>query len=246
MVPEAPLHIAPGQKGEDAKASNSDSVRSDQTMENALESFIIAKAKELNSRLFEENESLKKENGELRENCIEFSNEHRDLRKEIRGKDMLIAELRKQIGADSSSFNYFLDTRTFKGADEDWIRRYWDNAFSLCELKDNKGEYIINAKAHIVPLLILTQKGHILKWEFTGTYDDFAYAWNRNIVGRFPFERREKLRLTDDVLKAAVNDKARIWKCDVSEWGRKAQEGTFEDVYERAEEIKKQMKTWGL
>lgn len=243
LVP--PLYTGSGQR-EDSKASNSDSIRSSQTMEQMLAPIILEKAKELSGEVFEENNRLREENRQLRESCKEFALEHTDLRKENRELRAENDNLKKLNSNGMSDFQYFLDTRKFNGTDKTWLQNFWDFSLSLCEQEYNQDDFLINAKAHVVPLFVLAKTDQYLKWKFTGTYDDFVYSWNENVVSRLPLKRQKKLTLTEDGLKAAVNDKSGLGRSDVSEWGRKAQEGEFENVYERAVEIKKRVKSWNF
>ena len=246
MVPEAPLHI---DKGQDEKGSNSlapDSVQGTESLNIILEPYIEKRARERYSEIFEENERLKKENSDLTEGSKKLVIEHGDLRKEILRLSQENRELKMSMTNPAPSFNYYIDTRKFEKSDKGVLEKLWDNILLLCEIKDGE-HYLINAQAHVVPIYILIKEWSGFPYKFIGTYDDFCYAWNENVTVRLSSqERRELLTLKEGSFKAAVNDKSGVWKSDVSEWGRKAKEGAFVEMYERGEKIKGYIKSWGM
>ncbi len=246
MVPEAPLHI---DKGQDEKGSNSlapDSVQGKKALDQSLEHYVEERARERYSEVYEENERLKKENSKLSESCKALVIEHGDLRKEILRLSQENRELKMSMTNPAPSFNYYIDTRKFEKSDKGILEKLWDNIFSLCEIKDGE-HYLINAQAHVVPIYILIKEWSGFPYKFIGTYDDFCYAWNENVTVRLPSQERQKqLTLKEGSFRATVNDKSGVWKSDVSEWGRRAEEGEHVEMYERAVKIKEKMKTWGI
>lgn len=246
MVPEAPLHI---DKGQDEKGSNSlapDTVQGKKSLDQYLEPYIEERVRERTAELCAEIERLKDENSNLTEGSKMLVLEHGELRKENLRLNQENRELKMSITNPAPSFNYYIDTRKFKEADRDILKKLWDNFLSLCEIKEGE-HYLIKAQSHVVPIYILTKEWSGFPYKFIGTYDDFCYAWNENVTVRLlSQERRKSLTLKEECFKAAVNDKSRVWKCDVSEWGRKAKEGVFVEMYERAEKIKGYIKSWRM
>ena len=246
MVPEAPLHI---DKGQDEKGSNSlapDSVQGKKALDQSLEHYVEERARERYSEVYEENERLKKENSDLTEGSKELVRKYGELHKEINRLKQENRELKMSMTNPAPSFNYYIDTRIFEKSDKGVLEKLWDNILLLCEIKDGE-HYLINAQTHVVPIYILIKEWSGFPYKFTGTYGDFCYAWNENVTVRLSSqERRELLTLKEGSFKAAVNDKSGVWKSDVSEWGRKAKEGAFVEMYERGEKIKGYIKSWGM
>lgn len=246
MQTEAPLHIAQGQDEKGRNTSSPDFVQGTESLNIILEPYIEKRARELNAELYCKNEKLEKENSKLIESSKMLVMEHGDLRKEILRLSQENRELKMSITNPAPSFNYYIDTRKFEKSDKGILKKLWDNIFSLCEIKDGE-HYLINAQTHVVPIYILIKEWSGFPYKFTGTYGDFCYAWNENVTVRLSSqERRELLTLKEGSFKAAVNDKSGVWKSDVSEWGRKAKEGAFVEMYERGEKIKGYIKSWGM
>lgn len=246
MTPEAPLHIA---KGQDEKGKNTlspDSVQGTESLNQFIESYVESRVRERYPELYSEIEKQKEENSKLTEYSKMLVIEHGELRKENLRLSQENRKLNMSLTNPAPSFNYYIDTRKFEGANKDWLMKLWDNCLSLCEIKDEK-HYLINAQAHVVPIYVLTKDWSGFPYKFIGTYDDFCYAWNENVTVRLPSQERQKLlTLKEDIFRAAVNVKGGVGKCDISEWRRKAKEGEFVEMYERAEKIKEQMKSWGM
>jgi regulator of replication initiation timing len=246
MTPEAPLDIAKGQDEKGKNALSPDLVQGTESLNQYLEPFIERRVKERHAELYSKIEELKDENSKLTEYSKMLVLEHGDLRKEISRLNQENRELKMSRTNPDSSFNYYIDTRKFNGADRNCLIKLWDNFLSLCETKEEE-RYLINAQSHVVPIYVLIKEWSGFPYKFIGTYDDFCYAWNENVTVRLPSQERQKLlTLKEDSFKAAVNDKRGVGKCGISEWRRRAKEGASAETYERAEKIKNQMKSWGM
>lgn len=207
--------------------------------------------------LIDENNTLKKENEELKASCqkkdktiVSQAEDINEYKNKLKLAQEIINSLEKCNGSGTPlpMYKYEYNLCDFsESAEIKDIDYLFECLLYLTEVKIKPEKYLINTISNIVALYqVLSRDENLVKtkFHFTGTLKTFCDYWNTNIVPNIKdSERAEKLTCKYGSVKTEIN-KAHWKNVGPGSWRRLAMESTKKKkIYEQAFNIKERTVT---
>lgn len=161
-----------------------------------------------------ENEQVKKElkstKEEFQQFLIKFAKQSFELdecREEIKARKEDAEKSKHAL----PSFYALIDPRMFTDSkgyspSQKWVYSLWDTLYTHSMNTSKEGDYYIDNTTSVAIIYKLLHESNRLAYNFTGTYNDFSFAWNANVVGRITnTSHAQKLSCEGDTIKAEYN-----------------------------------------